>query len=490
MVNSWKPLIPVQSLKHQFAKGLVSPLVKKIPFAADPWEAFLKVRSSPNLFFLDSVKPQKKTAAFSFFGEDPFLIVRKKGKSVWLERRGAREKLSGDFLGILRQLFRRYRGIPQKALPFFSGGAVGDFGSGLAWDFEKLPRIHKDKSGFDDALFFFIQNLLVFDRLRGELYFVANLIPDETPDFNAAFREAEEWIRRTEKKLEVPALLSNGGISIRNFKADIRKQAFKKMVGRAKKYIEAGDIYQANLSQRFSFKFLGEPETLYQNLRAINPSPFAGFLKAGDLAIVSASPERLIKKRGAHVETRPIAGTRPRGKTARENQKLRRELIQNAKERAEHIMLVDLERNDLGRVAKPHTVRVSEMMKLEEYSHVIHIVSNIEGELEKSKDQFDLLKAMFPGGTITGCPKIRCMEIIESLEPFARSVYTGSLGYLGFNGDLDLNIIIRTIVLRKNKGHFQVGAGIVYDSDPEAEYKETLYKGSALLEALGRRGAS
>ena len=200
--------------------------------------------------------------------------------------------------------------------------------------------------------------------------------------------------------------------------------------------------------------------------------------------MVGSSPERLIKKSGNHCETRPIAGTRPRGRTAKETENLREQLIASAKERAEHIMLVDLERNDLGRVCEPHTVRVSEMMALEEYSHVVHIVSNIEGKLRENCDQFDLVKAMFPGGTITGCPKIRCMEIIEEIEPFRRGPYTGSLGYFGFNGDLDLNIIIRTIVINKNKGSFQVGAGIVYDSDPEAEYWETLHKGKALIDAL------
>jgi len=266
----------------------------------------------------------------------------------------------------------------------------------------------------------------------------------------------------------------------------MNKKRFQQMVQRAKEFIRSGDIYQANLSQRFSFQLNGKPETIYQRLRQINPSPFSCYLELGDATVISSSPERLISKRGRNLETRPIAGTRPRGRTERENQSLRHELIASAKERAEHVMLVDLERNDLGRVSEPHSVRVSEMMTREEYSHVIHLVSNIQGKLAKDKDQFDLLKAMFPGGTITGCPKIRCMEIIESLEPHKRGWYTGSIGYFGFDGNLDLNIIIRTILLKGKQGYLQVGAGIVHDSDPESEYWETLHKAKALLDALSQ----
>ena len=256
------------------------------------------------------------------------------------------------------------------------------------------------------------------------------------------------------------------------------------MVRRAKRYIEAGDIYQANLSQRFTFEFEGRAECLYESLRRINPSPFSSFLRVGELCVASTSPERLIRKTGDFCETRPIAGTRPRGGTRREEERFRRDLIESPKERAEHIMLVDLERNDLGRVSRPNSVRVSELMTLERYSHVVHIVSNVVGRLRADCDQFDLLRAVFPGGTITGCPKIRSMEIIEELEPFKRHLYTGSIGYIDFNGDMDLNIIIRSLILYRNKGYLQVGAGIVHDSDPEAEYWETLHKGKALIDAL------
>jgi anthranilate/para-aminobenzoate synthase component I len=259
---------------------------------------------------------------------------------------------------------------------------------------------------------------------------------------------------------------------------------FKAMVEKAKEYIAAGDIYQANLSQRFSFGYEGSSLELYEKLRAINPSPFSCFLKTGSLEIVSSSPERLIRKKGRVCETRPIAGTCPARGPAKRLAEWRRKLLQNEKEKAEHLMLVDLERNDLGRVCGYRSVKVGEFMTLERYSHVVHIVSKVMGDLKKGKDAFDVIRAMFPGGTITGCPKIRCMQIIDELEPVRRGIYTGSLGYIDFYGDMDLNIVIRTIVLRKGKGQLQVGAGIVYDSDPEKEYEETLHKAEALVKAL------
>jgi anthranilate/para-aminobenzoate synthase component I len=266
---------------------------------------------------------------------------------------------------------------------------------------------------------------------------------------------------------------------------DMTRERFESMVRRCKDYIAAGDIYQANLSQRFSAP-LGGHDTLrlYRILRSINPSPFASYMDFGDVTIVSSSPERLIRLRGGVADTRPIAGTRRRGKDFDEMKELSAELLTNEKERAEHIMLLDLERNDLGKVCDYGSVRVDEMMVIEDYSHVIHIVSNVRGDLARGRDCFDLIRAVFPGGTITGVPKVRCMEIIDELEPVARGPYTGSLGYISNAGDMDLNIIIRTFVVRKGTAHVQVGAGIVADSDPGREYEETLQKAEALRKAL------
>ncbi len=259
---------------------------------------------------------------------------------------------------------------------------------------------------------------------------------------------------------------------------------------RAKEYIRAGDIYQANLSQDFTFRFSGDPVQVYKKLRTLNPSPFSSFLRLGKKTVLSSSPELLLKKEGRRALTRPIAGTMPRGRTAKESRALARTLLLSPKERAEHLMLLDLERNDLGRVSEFGSVRVEEKMVLEHYSHVIHIVSQVAGKLKPGKDTFDLVRALFPGGTITGCPKIRSMEIIRELERKPRGFYTGSLGYLGFSGDAVFNIIIRTIVLRRGQspcweGSLRVGAGIVADSDPAQEYWETIQKGKALFKALG-----
>lgn len=258
----------------------------------------------------------------------------------------------------------------------------------------------------------------------------------------------------------------------------------------AKSYIAEGDIYQANLSQRFETGFDGDAFNLYMRLREVNPSPFSGYMKFDDFTIVSSSPERLVKVEDSRMETRPIAGTRPRGRSSEEDRSLSAELLLNEKEKAEHLMLVDLERNDLGRICRTGSVRVTDLMFLEQYSHVSHIVSNITGELNPGTGIEDILRAVFPGGTITGCPKIRCMEIINELEPSPRGPYSGSFGYIGFSRLMDFNIIIRTILIKDGTAYFHVGAGIVADSDPEKEYQETLDKAAAMIEALSRESGS
>ena len=273
-------------------------------------------------------------------------------------------------------------------------------------------------------------------------------------------------------------------MTARNLKSNMTKSKFTNMVKRAKEYIREGDIFQANLSQRFEAEFEGDPWEFYKRLNEINPSPFGGYINFDDMSIVSASPERLIKINGKYIETRPIAGTRPRGKSSQNDIALSKELLLNEKERAEHIMLVDLERNDLGRVCKYGTVKVDELMILESYSHVWHIVSKVVGELKDDVKFIDILRACFPGGTITGCPKVRCMEIIEELEPVRRGIYTGSMGYIGYDGRIDLNIIIRSALVKNGKIYFYAGAGIVADSNPEKEYEETLFKAEAIMEAL------
>lgn len=505
-MNSESFLISPNKLKFWYQKDYIVPLALRFKFQDDPWKiAKRALANEPNAFFLDSVRFQGKTARYSYLGWKPFRIFC--------------AKESNHILPKLRKLFKPYRGRRWPELPFFTGGAVGYFSYELAHAFETLPNHAEDDLHLDRAALLFVRDLIVFDHKEKVCFLIANLIPAKDGSFEKVFKRAvravEEMKMQMEKVVSHPresgdpnirfplkdcgndgtfglrtsnGNLSNGHIRIRDFCADLSKQQFKQMVLCAKKYIEAGDIYQANLSQRFSFEFKGGPEMLYESLRRINPSPFSSFLKIGPLVVASVSPERLIKLDGDLCETRPIAGTRPRGETPAEERRFCRDLMMSPKERAEHIMLVDLERNDLGRVSEPKSICVDELMTLERYSHVVHIVSNISGRLRKGYDRFDLLKAVFPGGTITGCPKIRSMEIIEELEPFKRHLYTGSIGYLDFNGDMDLNIVIRSLILHRNKGYLQVGAGIVYDSDPESEYWETLHKGKALIDALCLNG--
>ncbi|OGW84902.1 MAG: hypothetical protein A3C35_06915 [Omnitrophica bacterium RIFCSPHIGHO2_02_FULL_46_11] len=465
-------------LKTWYQKGFVVPLVHRIQLKTDPWQVAKSLLvDTTNGFFLDSVRFQDKTARYSYLGWKPFRIFR---------THDTRQVIPG-----LKRLLESYQGRKWPELPFFTGGAVGYLSYELAHAFEQLPDQAEDDLDLDRAAFLLVRDLLVFDHKDGTYFLVANLIPKEDGPFEKALQKAinalegmKTQIGTVSENRDSSHVSASVDFAIRGFQADLSKRGFKEMVLRAKEYIEAGDIYQANLSQRFSFEFKGRLETLYESLRTINPSPFSSLLKVGPLAVASVSPERLIKLDGRVCQTRPIAGTRPRGKTDAQEQKLRRDLIMSPKERAEHIMLVDLERNDLSRVSEPKSVCVNELMTLERYSHVVHIVSNISGRLKKECDRWDLLRAVFPGGTITGCPKIRSMEIIEELEPFKRHLYTGSIGYLDFNGDMDFNIIIRSLIFYKGNGYLQVGAGIVYDSIPEAEYWETLHKGKALIDAL------
>ena len=492
-----KPVISLPRLRRWYDQGFVVPLAIRLHFPLDPWTVAKSILSkAPNAFFLDSVRFQGKTSRYSFLGWKPFHIFKLRDPNHAIPR--------------LRALFQKYPGKKWRELPFFTGGAVGYLGYELAHVFEELPDCACDDLKLDPIVLLFVRNVLIFDLKEKVCFLIANLIPGEDGSFPTTLKQALISLERDIEELSLspsplpakggedkgeggilyklmkqhPRWIENGRFRIRHFQADMVKRNFKRMVAKAKAYIQAGDIYQANLSQRFSFEFRGSAETLYESLREINPSPFSSFIKVGSLIIASASPERLIRLNGGRCETRPIAGTRPRGVTRAQKDQFRRDLLMSPKERAEHIMLVDLERNDLGRVSKTKTVRVNELMTLEEYSHVIHIVSNVCGQLKKGCDRFDLLKAVFPGGTITGCPKIRSMEIIEELEPFKRHIYTGSIGYLDFGGDMDFNIVIRSFILSGHRGYLQVGAGIVYDSDPEAEYWETLHKAKALIDAL------
>lgn len=457
--------------------------VRKIRSAKSPWQVFQEIhRTREKCFFLDSIEHRRPDQAYSYIGFDPFAEITLDSKFRLTHREGGRIKSlpAVRLIPHLRSFFRKYRIQKSSGWDFFTGGAVGFWGYELASIFEPKIRFRaKPGAGTPHLYLGFFSRVIIYDHRR-KIYFLVLLERAGKKSSVVDWKSLECYVSGAERTGK------RKSFSFKQFRPEIPQKKFEAMTRKAKAYIAAGDIYQANLSQRFSFQFRGETANLYDALRKINPSPFASFLKIGSLEILSSSPERLVNKRGRICETKPIAGTRPRPKNVKAIREMSRELLTNEKERAEHIMLVDLARNDLGRVSDWKTVRVVKMMEIEKYSHVLHIVSTVRSQLAKGRDGLDLIRAMFPGGTITGCPKIRCMEIIDELEPVQRGIYTGSIGYLDFNGNLDFNIVIRTLILKSGRGYLQAGAGIVFDSDPKREYEETLHKGEAMAEALVR----
>ncbi len=464
-----------------------------------PFELYRLIASPAQpSFLLDSGKRTDSGNQFSFLGSSPFSVLTGRQGRAALRTREGRESFSQDPFGNLCRLFVRPQIEPPPGLPPFWGGAVGYFSYDLVRDFETLPSIAKDDLLLPDLQFGLYDIITAVDHQRDRLQIIY------CPPMERFLGEPREKLYREglDRLAEWKAALNGRPAPLKNFISldqmafhlNQTREAYLERVLRCQEYIAAGDIYQANLSHRFTLqpssaytdgtdRQLYEQE-LYQRLQAVNPSPFSGLIHFDDVTLISSSPERLVRLHDRQADTRPIAGTRPRGFDARDDQRLVGELLASEKERAEHLMLVDLERNDLGRVCRFGSVHVDKYMAIEQYSHVSHIVSHISGALKQDATPFDLIRALFPGGTITGVPKIRCMEIIEELEPVRRGPYTGSFGYISWNGDLDLNIVIRTLVWCAGKGYLQVGAGIVADSDPAKEYEETLQKAQAFFSAL------
>jgi para-aminobenzoate synthetase component 1 len=462
------------------------PLIEEIHMAPDaPWcfEAFV---AKPYSFWLDSGMDPPKLGRYSFMGIDPFLVMRSRGDEITLIREGVEEKSRGNPFDMLGELLDEYK-IESGELPVpFTGGAVGYFSYDLCHFIERLPTKAIEDLHLPECYLAFYDAIVAFDHLENKTYLISTGFPEQ--------KEAKRR-RRAETRLHelrnlvllsppsgnVKETTTNQGIML---KANFSHEGYLRAVARAREYICAGDIFQVNLSQRFETNLHISPYELYQRLRKINPAPFASYLNFDGVSIVGASPERFLKTQGDWVETRPIKGTKPRGKTPEEDKALAGDLLASKKDRAENTMIVDLERNDLGRVCRYGTVKVTELAILETYPTVFHLTSTVVGRLREGKNRIDLLKASFPGGSITGAPKVRAMEIIDELEPTSRSVYTGSIGYLSFNGNMDVNIVIRTFIVKDSRAYFQVGGAIVYDSEPEAEYIETLDKGKALIQAL------
>jgi len=475
--------------KSQARKGTVVPVYREILADQEtPVSAFRKLDDKNYAFLLESVEGGEKWGRYSFVGVSPSVIFKIMGPEVLIEEKGDKSRLlhGGDPLNIFRKLMRKYQPVEVKELPRFFGGAVGFFAYEMVDFFEKLPPRKQESFCAEEAIFMITEVLLIFDNQKKTIKIVANTLIDESDNLEAIYQDAIQKIESLIEKLNQEkkySLVVNPKVKI-SLKANLGAKEFVEKVNRAKVYIEEGDIIQVVLSRRFTTDKVADEFDLYRALRFINPSPYMFFLRFPNLVMVGSSPEVMVRLTEGLVEVRPIAGTRKRGKTEREDCRLADELLNDPKEKAEHIMLVDLGRNDLGRIAQVGSVQVNELMVVERYSHVMHLVSHIQAYLEKGKDAFEVIKATFPAGTLTGAPKVRAMEIIRELEPMDRGPYGGAVGYIGFNGNLDLAITIRSIFVKDDKVYLQAGAGIVADSDPERELEEVENKVKGMVKAL------
>jgi anthranilate synthase component 1 len=475
-----------EEFKDLAQRGTFVPVYKEI--VADmltPVSAFLKVAEhSDYAFLLESVEGGEQVARYSFLGKDPFLILRSRSGKTIVERMGEVTETDKPFIASVRELMAGFHSPFVPGLPRFTGGAVGYLGYDAAAWFEPVA-LQPTADSDEEAAFMLFDTVLAFDHVRHRILIIANARITGDEDLESLYQFACTKIEFVERELD--RTLSKappteaGALEVTS---NVSREEFEGMVRTAKEYIAAGDIYQVVLSQRFEAPIAADPFTVYRALRHVNPSPYMYFLRIGGRSIVGSSPEMLVRVEGRRIETHPIAGTRPRGRTEDEDVRLAEELKRNEKERAEHVMLVDLGRNDVGRVADYGTVRVPTYMALERYSHVMHLVSIVEGRLREEHDRLDALVACFPAGTVSGAPKVRAMEIIAELENRRRGVYAGAVGYLDFAGNLDFCITIRTVVIEKNRAFVQAGAGIVADSNPAAEYEETRDKAKAVIRAL------
>jgi anthranilate synthase component 1 len=463
------------------------PVVKEV--VADlltPVSAFLKIAEhSDYAFLLESVEGGEHVGRYSFLGKDPFLILRGREGETLIERAGVTTIAEKSFIDTLRDLMNSFQSPFVPGLPRFTGGAVGYLGyDTAAWFEPTVARPNRDTS-VEDAGFMLFDTVLAFDHVQHRILLIANARISGDEDLRALYQFACAKIEFLEGELEralsLPRVTTNEVLAL---ESNFTQPAFEAIVRQAKEHIAAGDIYQVVLSQRFSADVGVDPFTVYRALRHVNPSPYMFFVRMGPRSIVGSSPEMLVRVEGRHAVTHPIAGTRPRGRTDEEDQRMADELKRSEKERAEHVMLVDLGRNDLGRVCQYGSVRVPTFMTLERYSHVMHLVSVVEGQLADDQDRLDALVACFPAGTVSGAPKVRAMQIINALETTQRGLYAGAVGYLDFAGNLDFCIAIRSIVLEHGRASVQAGAGIVADSNPTAEFEETRDKARAMVRAL------
>ncbi len=437
------------------------------------------VKNCPYPFFLDSGKHHDKFGKFSFIGFAPLAVFKAKGDKIEIiENNSLHEFINSKSLDIFQNFFDKYTKNHKSPFPF-SGGFVGFLSYDLCRKIEKIPSLSEDDKNIPDICFGLYDGIFVYDHKKRDCFIVAHGINEPAgniiKNLNTIIKQANkknQYVKSPHKKIK------------NEITSNFSKEEYIKSIGRVKRYIKNGDIYQANLTQRFETKYTRDAWLLYQRLRNINPAPFSSFIDYGDFQIISSSPERFIRVDKRKIQTRPIKGTIARGINKKEDIVNKKILLNSEKDKSELIMIVDVARNDLGRISKIGTVKVEKLFSLEKYPTVYHLASTITGELREDVKFADIIKATFPGASITGAPKIRAMEIIDELEPTRRNIYTGSIGYLDFNGDMDFNIVIRTIVLKGAKAFFQAGGGIVWDSDKESEYKEAILKAKTLRKAV------
>jgi anthranilate synthase component 1 len=472
----------LEEYKKLVNQGYLVPIYREVAAGSDnPVSAFSKVKQGSYSFLLESVEGSQKSAHYSFIGTEPYKVI------------STREGDKADPLRLIADEMNQHKLAPVSGLPDFCGGAIGYLAYETVRRLEELPSPTSDPLALPESVFMLVDTLLIFDHATNKIKIVSCARPDGNADstYRKAAKKIDDLVKRLEQPLELihqpkadtppePAEVSS----------NLTREEFEANVTKAKQYITEGEAIQIVLSQRLSRRTNAHPLDIYRALRGINPSPYMFFLDLKDFQLIGSSPEILVRAVNGTVTTRPLAGTRPRGETELEDKRLEEELRADEKERAEHIMLVDLGRNDIGRVSLPGTVKVSELMDVERYSHVMHLVTNVEGRLRPELTPFDALRACFPAGTVSGAPKIRAMEAIAELEPDKRGPYAGCVGYFSFSGGMDTAITIRTIVTKNGTAHVQAGAGIVYDSVPAREYEETLSKARALLKAIEQAEAT
>ena len=470
-------------------KGNLIPVYREIMADTDtPVTAFRKLDDGQRYSFLfESIEGGEKWARYSFIGSNPAMIIRSRDKIVEILENGKTTSFaSDDALSAIRDIMSRFTPVEVEGLPRFFGGAVGYIGYDMARQFEHLPTDKPAVIGAYDSYLLITGSIVIFDTVKQKIKVVSNAHLTEKETIKESYEKATAAIDAIIKRLRAPLpIMDAPPVKKRTeLTSNISRTDYETAVEKTKEYIRAGDIIQAVPSQRFSGKLESDPFNIYRVMRTLNPSPYMFFLRLDNTIITGASPEVMVRKEGSRVELRPIAGTRPRGANYAEDTRLAEELLSDPKERAEHVMLVDLGRNDLGRVCQTGSVRVSELMIIERYSHVMHIVSNVQGELRNDCDSFDLVRATLPAGTLSGAPKIRAMEIIDELEPARREIYGGAVGYFSFSGNMDMAITIRTLVVKDGIAHLQAGGGVVADSNPTEEWQETVNKAMAVRRAI------